>query len=51
MRKKYLIIKPLFKQDENHAENDTSKRPNDLIDDSKDKKAKQDKEDNKDCKL
>lgn len=46
--KKTSVNHALFKQDENHAENDTSKRPNDLID-SKDKKEKQDKEDSKDC--
>lgn len=31
----------LFKQDKDHAENNTSKKPNDLVDDSKDKKENQ----------
>jgi len=45
--KKTLVDHSLFKRDENHTENDTSKKPNDP-DDSKEKKEKQGKEeDNK----
>ncbi|XP_077279014.1 targeting protein for Xklp2 homolog [Temnothorax americanus] len=43
--KEMSVSRVLLKQDENHTEDDTSNRPNDLVDDTKLKKDKQNEED------
>ncbi|XP_071571197.1 targeting protein for Xklp2 homolog [Temnothorax nylanderi] len=47
--KEMSVSHALLKQDENHTEDDTFKRPNDLVDDTKGKKEKQNEEDDEEC--
>ncbi|TGZ56767.1 targeting protein for Xklp2 homolog [Temnothorax longispinosus] len=47
--KEMSVSHALLKQDENHTEDDASKRPNDLVDDTKLKKEKQNEEDDEEC--